>query len=360
MVILVIPYNAIGGAEKVHLEIIRAIRPYVRLLIVFTSTGGNTISEEFRKYPYVNLRGSKLIAAFYAIAIVFLSRILKLTLFGCNNRFFYNLLPFVGKKTRTIDLTHAFTNCDEGIEVYSKKYIKYIKHRVLINHKTLEDYRQQYLLDGIDTKLIDRFQVIPNGIYIKPFDEAMINDRFSNFTIGYVGRYSSEKRPDIFLALSRIQYNFNCNAKIICDYFGASESDYPAITKVVGINDPEIIRGEMSTISVLLITSDREGFPLSIMEAMEQGIPVISTNVGSISEHLISGFNGFIAEPGMSDESFIDFSKEKIEEMAQNKTLYYALSLNAREYAQNHFDVNCMHQAYKALLIENSIKDATQ
>lgn len=353
MIIFIIPYNHIGGAEKVHLEIVRAIKPHVRLLIVFTSNGGNIISDEFRKYPYVNLRGSKLIALFCATAIIGLSWLMKLTLFGSNNRFFYNLLPFVGKRTKTIDLTHAFTNSDSGIEVYSKSYVRYLSQRIVINKRTLEDYRNQYQQEGFDLSLMDRIRIIPNGINIMPLEREKIESRFNHFTLGYLGRFSPEKRPDIFLELAKATSSINCHAKMICDYFGASEADYPIIEKVIGINDPERIRQELSTISVLLITSSREGFPVSIMEAMEQGIPVISTNVGSISEHIISGYNGFLAEPGMSDESFINFCKVKIEEIGQSRPLYFKLSNNARAHAQNHFDLSFMHKEYKALLCES-------
>lgn len=43
---------------------------------------------------------------------------------------------------------------------------------------------------------------------------------------------------------------------------------------------------------VLLCTSESEGIPVSMMEALGFGLPVISVNVGGIAELVIDGKNG--------------------------------------------------------------------
>lgn len=45
-----------------------------------------------------------------------------------------------------------------------------------------------------------------------------------------------------------------------------------------------------------LLTSQREGGPTSLLEAMLIGIPVVSTKVGVVSDIIIDGENGFMAE----------------------------------------------------------------
>lgn len=49
---------------------------------------------------------------------------------------------------------------------------------------------------------------------------------------------------------------------------------------------------------VYVLPSYNEGLPISVLEAMAYGKPVISTNVGGIPEIVRPGFNGWLFEPG--------------------------------------------------------------
>jgi glycosyltransferase involved in cell wall biosynthesis len=43
-----------------------------------------------------------------------------------------------------------------------------------------------------------------------------------------------------------------------------------------------------------LLTSDSEGMPLSVIEAQMSGVPVVATNVGSVSEIIEDGSTGIL------------------------------------------------------------------
>ena len=60
---------------------------------------------------------------------------------------------------------------------------------------------------------------------------------------------------------------------------------------------------------VLLITSYREGFPVVIKEGMANGVVCISTDVGSISEHVLNNKTGFIVENDSEEEIVNKFVK---------------------------------------------------
>ncbi|TRX15848.1 glycosyltransferase family 4 protein [Flavobacterium franklandianum] len=49
---------------------------------------------------------------------------------------------------------------------------------------------------------------------------------------------------------------------------------------------------------VYILPSYNEGLPISILEAMTYGLPVISTNVGGIPEIITNGINGCVINPG--------------------------------------------------------------
>jgi glycosyltransferase involved in cell wall biosynthesis len=351
MIIFIAPYSKIGGADKVHLEIIKSVNQYRRVIVLFDFTDGNPVSNDFRDHARVFILNKPNIKRICTLILIIISRVIPMTLFGCNSTYFYSLLPRISRKSRTIDLTHAFSFPDFGIESFAIHYIPLIDKRVVINKKTLKDYENQYKNEGIDDLYLKRFEIIPNGIQIMDFNESLVEDRFKDFQIGFVGRFSKEKRPELFLSLATLKVEFDLKFKMIIDHFELSRSDYKNVEVIEGIDDPSIIRKEFSTISVLIIPSTREGFPLVIMEAMELGIPVISTAVGSISDHVLDGENGFKSVQ-IESESFLQFCSEKISQLVKDKDLYIKMSYYARKYAESNFDLNNFRNAYQKLLLD--------
>jgi glycosyltransferase involved in cell wall biosynthesis len=54
----------------------------------------------------------------------------------------------------------------------------------------------------------------------------------------------------------------------------------------------------LSTADLFLLTSISEGIPLTVLEAMSAGLPIISTRVGGIAEVVSDGVTGFLAAAG--------------------------------------------------------------
>jgi glycosyltransferase involved in cell wall biosynthesis len=77
--------------------------------------------------------------------------------------------------------------------------------------------------------------------------------------------------------------------------------------------------GWLKKADIFVLPSYFEGLPISILEAMSYGHPIITTNVGGIPEIVMNNKNGVICEPGNKEElkNAIDFfiqQPEKIKE----------------------------------------------
>jgi glycosyltransferase involved in cell wall biosynthesis len=345
LLIFFIPHHHIGGAERVHLNIIKALK--YKPIVFFDYSNSNIISKEFSKNAYcfliTNAKRRK-----YAFRILqVLTFLFPVTLFGCNSSMFYNFISILKKKTKAIDLTHAFSYPEQGVEISSLPYVKLLDKRVVINTKTYDDYKQLYSENNVDQHLLKRFTIIPNGIEIYDFDSSLIHSRWSSFTIGFVGRNSPEKRPELFFELIRKN---RTKAKVIGDNFEKFKKDFPNVTYFENCNNKEEIREQFSDISLLIVSSRREGFPLVIMEAMELGIPVIATDVGSISEHVSSYENGFLAP--VEEKVYLEYTSSIINELKKNKELYFDISKNARNHAEKNFSMELFNSKYQELFYE--------
>ena len=79
------------------------------------------------------------------------------------------------------------------------------------------------------------------------------------------------------------------------------------MAKQVGIDDRVKLKGWLSgqdkidafeNADIYVLPSYNEGLPVSILEAMAAGLPIISTPVGGISEAVLHGTNGYLVDPG--------------------------------------------------------------
>lgn len=90
---------------------------------------------------------------------------------------------------------------------------------------------------------------------------------------------------------------------------------------------------------LFLNVSESEGIPVSIMEAISFGIPVVATDVGGVNEIVKHEYNGFLLDRDFTDKDLIKYIRG-LYEMPANK--YLRLRENARKLWENNYnaDVN--------------------
>ncbi len=95
---------------------------------------------------------------------------------------------------------------------------------------------------------------------------------------------------------------------------------------------------------IFLSTSDAESFPLTILEAMATGKPVVATSAGGVVEQVVDRGTGRLCPVGDADAL-----TEAIVELLQNEAWRIQWGAAAQERARRLFDVHTMVRRYEEL-----------
>jgi glycosyltransferase involved in cell wall biosynthesis len=158
-----------------------------------------------------------------------------------------------------------------------------------------------------------------------------------------VGRFVDQKDHSLLLrAFARIQ----SPARLRFAGDGPLRHALESEVSQLGLRDRVEFLGPRLDIAQLLaqshvfaLATKWEGFPLSILEAMRAGLPVIASNAGGVSEAVSDGQTGYVVEPG-DVESF----RERLEALAGNPVLRQKLGDAGRQRYQADFTVEPMLQ----------------
>lgn len=93
--------------------------------------------------------------------------------------------------------------------------------------------------------------------------------------------------------------------------------------------------------------STSEGIPVSIMEALSMGIPVIATDVGGVSEIIQSGENGFLVPLDCGCELFAQYFRRMI---AMNDIVFIVMQEKCREMWRKKYDVKNNYDIFARIL----------
>lgn len=106
---------------------------------------------------------------------------------------------------------------------------------------------------------------------------------------------------------------------------------------------PQLLAGS----DILLLTSVSEGVPLTLIEGMAAGLPVVATDVGGVPEVVEDGQTGLLARAG-DDESLA----AAVSSLANNATLRQEMGSRGCRRALELFSEDAMHASYDRLYQE--------
>lgn len=183
-------------------------------------------------------------------------------------------------------------------------------------------------------------KVLPNAITIP--DSISISSHKVPVII-FIGRVEQKKGfPDLMAAaeiLKSRKVNFNC---IICgdgdikywkDQCAAKNLSNEFDFK--GWVTNSLKHDLLCESDIFVLPSYNEGMPMSVLEAMAYGIPVIATTVGGIPEIINNGVNGFLIHIGD-----IIALADKLEILLLNKDFAKQIGQAGRQTVQQKFDLN--------------------
>lgn len=262
----------------------------------------------------------------------------------CN--FAYKMAPWVRKNIPQVELIHSL-NTFSWIRI---PFIPFITRTVMISRKRIEDHVQMYEKLSIPAAFLERIQYIPNAITLP---SVPVKKAVEPFTVLFVGRGGLEKRLYLVTRIAQALNRQNSGIKfeILGDVTNVIDpSKFEFIVFHGNQSDPAFIQSVYDRGHVLILTSETEGFPLVIIEAMAHGAAIIATPVGDIPYHVKNGINGFlfstITDETKIEQEGIDF----IVNLQKDRQLLNSISDNNVRYAAEHFTIDKFNHAYQHLL----------
>jgi glycosyltransferase involved in cell wall biosynthesis len=234
-----------------------------------------------------------------------------------------------GHKSKRIHTFHGHVLYGYFSPLKTKIYIFIEKMLSIFTHKFLcvgSKVRDDLIKAGIGNP--EKYLVFPPGVE-KPtiFERQTAANRLGisadRVYCLYLGRVTRIKRPDRLIEVATILKSKNVEVKFLI----AGDGDLLQETRdsADALDLPFVFLGWQhdlaalfSVANILVMTSDNEGTPLSIVQAQLSGVPVVSTNVGSICEVLLDGVSGYLTNLDAKHiaekiEFLVDNPKQRVE-----------------------------------------------
>ena len=212
---------------------------------------------------------------------------------------------------------------------------------ILIAHKHGQDHKSisSWVADSIVSALSDTLVFVSNkerAEFIKRFSRVSekcitiyngvnihkgnptgaLADRYGgnedSLKVGIVARFSAEKNHEMFLLAAREVLKNENNVRFFLIGDGEKRKDIENLASKLGISHKTVFTGFIKDLSDIIpildigcLTSRREGMGLALLDYMSFEKPIVSTNVGGISEVVKDGVNGFLV-PSSDYDSMAD------------------------------------------------------
>lgn len=208
----------------------------------------------------------------------------------------------------------------------------------------------------------DKVRVIPNGVDVERFRPRQCDAGLrqslglpeNSPVVGIVAALRPEKNHELFLDVACRVREHRGDARFLIVGDGRRRSALEALAAERVPGDAVHFLGSrpdvpelLSLFDVFLLTSHMEANPVSILEAMACGKPVVAPRVGSIPETIEHGQTGMLFEPGDSAAA-----AALVQDLLADRARREQIGAAARRWVVAHGSVESMVDGYQELIAE--------
>ena len=164
--------------------------------------------------------------------------------------------------------------------------------------------------------------VVYNGIDLSKCIEKDNYAPTKEFTVVHIGRFMKVKNHKVLLQAFAVFAEKRKNVKLQLLGEGELLDETRELAKVLGVADQVEFLGLQPNVypylqkaDVFCLPSEYEGVPMTLIEAMGTGLPIVASNVGGIPDMLENEKNALLVEPN-------DIAVEAAFEMLYSCLLY--------------------------------------
>jgi glycosyltransferase involved in cell wall biosynthesis len=247
------------------------------------------------------------------------------------------------KISQLFDIPFVFTA--HAYDIYINPDVESLKEKFEIAKKviTISNYNKKYLLNLLGQEFDEKIEVIRCGIDLNKFKHIQRTPK-DIIKILFVGRFVEKKGASYAIeTIDRLlKESHNIELRMIGD--GPLMNEAKNLMNDLSLNEKIVLLGpqphsivlkEMEEADIFFLPSitadngDREGIPVSIMEAQATGLPVVSTVHSGIPELVIDSKTGFLVP-----ENDTAAMAEKLKELITN----YKLRINMGELGRSQIE----------------------
>ncbi|MGE7693582.1 glycosyltransferase [Lysinibacillus sp. NPDC094177] len=318
-VLIVVPTLGIGGGEKLAIDIVLNldVQKYeVLLLSLFPKMG--TEFESIIKKNNINIQFlNKKLGFDPKVILAFANVVRKYKPHTIHTHL--NVVPYVLPATILYGIKNRFHTVHSVASMESTGFLKKI---MKITYRFFS-FTPVAICDVVKTTICEEYDLpdekvpcIYNGVNTEIYKklERKQNTNYINFIT--TGRMQHVKNHNLMInAFSDVAKKYdNVMLTILGD--GELRLDIEKQIKELGLEEKVILKGVVSNVAeelnkadVYIMTSNYEGLPLSVLEAMASGLPIVTTKAGGVIDIVKQNQNGLLVDVGNREQLTKEMSK---------------------------------------------------